>query len=151
MVHATGLAWRTDLWFWAALGAAFPVWAVMWLLQGGGGNWSWPLRAPQQFALVVFVYPVLEEWVFRGGVQGWLHRYAWGARSWMGISGANVLTSCLFALAHLFAHPPLAAASVLVPSLVFGLFRDRHAGVLTASMLLHGFYNAGYFWLFGAP
>jgi membrane protease YdiL (CAAX protease family) len=39
---------------------------------------------------------------------------------------------------------------VFFPSLVFGLFKDRTQRLL-APILLHVFYNAGYFWLFAAP
>ena len=41
-----------------------------------------------------------------------------------------------------------ALAAVLLPSLVFGFFKDR-SGALWAPMALHVFYNSGYFWLFG--
>jgi len=39
---------------------------------------------------------------------------------------------------------------VFFPSLVFGYFKDR-TGRLTAPILLHIFYNAGFLWLFTTP
>ncbi|MEO7557618.1 MAG: JDVT-CTERM system glutamic-type intramembrane protease, partial [Gammaproteobacteria bacterium] len=60
---------------------------------------------------------------------------------------ANVATTLLFAGFHFFYHAPLWAALVILPSLIFGYFRDRHQRVLPA-IVLHVFYNAGYFWLF---
>ena len=63
------------------------------------------------------------------------------------LSHANILTSVLFTALHFINHPPLWAAAVLFPSLVFGLFKDRSGG-LAAPIILHVFYNSGYFWLF---
>ncbi len=36
---------------------------------------------------------------------------------------------------------------MILPSLVFGYFKDKYHS-LTAPILLHVFYNAGFFWLF---
>jgi membrane protease YdiL (CAAX protease family) len=46
-------------------------------------------------------------------------------------------------MAHLINQPPLWAASVFFPSLVFGYFKDRHQTVVTP-FLLHAWYNAGF-------
>jgi len=110
---------------------------------------TWPLRAPVPFLLSAVVYPVLEEIVFRGGVQTYLLGRPRLGRCRFGISGANVLTSLVFSLFHLVAHAPLWALAVFVPSLVFGYFRERHDS-LKSPIALHVFYNGGYFWLFVA-
>jgi len=68
----------------------------------------------------------------------------------VGISMANVVTSLLFASLHLISQPPLWAALVFVPSLVFGWARDRYITVVP-SIILHVVYNAGFAWLFVAP
>lgn len=94
---------------------------------------------------VTLVYPVLEELVFRGLLQPWLARML-GFRRLGPVSAANLLTSVLFAAAHLMHHPGIWAAAVLGPSLVFGHFRERHAGV-SVPIFLHAYYNAGYFLL----
>ena len=60
------------------------------------------------------------------------------------------LISLVFTGLHFIYHPPLWAASVLLPSLVFGYFKDRYR-TLTTPIILHVFYNAGYFWLFAPP
>jgi hypothetical protein len=89
---------------------------------------------------------VVEEIVFRGLVQELVHDYI--SQRWLGpLSIANLLTSCLFTGLHFLYHPPLWAALVFFPSLVFGFFKDR-SGHLTAPILLHVFYNAGFLWLF---
>jgi hypothetical protein len=56
----------------------------------------------------------------------------------------------VFVAAHFFWQVPYIAVSVFVPSLIFGYFRDRYHGIVP-SILLHVFYNAGFFWLFMNP
>jgi membrane protease YdiL (CAAX protease family) len=96
---------------------------------------------------VSLIYPVLEETVFRGGLQSaLLTRSVFRTRAGP-VSLANVLTSIVFAAAHLFRQPPLWAALVLLPSLVFGWSRERYNSIVP-STLLHMIYNAGFVWLF---
>jgi len=109
---------------------------------------AWPLAAPATYLMPVLFYPVLEEIVFRGLVQELVHDYI-SNRVLGPLSVANLLTSALFAGLHLLSHPPLWAALVIFPSLVFGFFKDRHQSLL-APILLHIFYNAGFLWLFAA-
>ena len=91
-------------------------------------------------ALIVVMYPILEEIVFRGVIQTALMKPT--RRLSIGpLTLANGLTSVLFAAMHLLDHPPLHAALVLLPSLVFGIFRDRSDSVLPG-MLLHVSWNA---------
>lgn len=127
--------------FWAALAAGPAACAALALLPWvpwSPGLPAGPLLWP---VLAVLVYPPLEEYVFRGGLQPWLagrwHRH-WGA-----LTAANLGASAAFAGLHFLFHPPLWAAGVLVPSLVFGYFRERHGG-LTAPIALHASYNAVY-------
>ncbi|MBU1192755.1 MAG: hypothetical protein KKA36_09395 [Gammaproteobacteria bacterium] len=42
-----------------------------------------------------------------------------------------------------------ALQQVIVPSLIFGHFRDRF-GTLHAPIMLHIYYNLGYFWIFAS-
>ncbi len=97
--------------------------------------------------LLAGLYPFLEEWLFRGLLQPQLLAYRPLQRRFLGLTSANLLTSLLFGAAHLLIHPPLWAAAVIVPSLVFGAFRDRHRSVVPA-IILHSFYNFGYFLIF---
>ena len=92
----------------------------------------------------VLLQPVLEELVFRGAMQEWLLKrmpQKLGFLSW-----ANITTAVAFSMAHLVYHPPLWALAVFVPALVFGHFRDRYDHVWPA-ILLHTWYNAGFFLL----
>jgi len=108
-----------------------------------------PVRIPGAATLIllVLVYPVLEEIVFRGAVQGFLRRLG---GSGLVLSRANLATSVLFAAAHVFWRGNPLAWAVFFPSLVFGYFRERHA-TLASPILLHVSYNAGLFLIFGAP
>lgn len=131
-----------------AVAAALPVWLVGYFWMMPDPDWRWPLRVPRELLLLGLLYPVAEEALFRGMLQGWLLERGL-ARRRLGITGANWLTSGLFTGLHFIAHPPLAAASVLLPSLIFGHFRDRH-GSLCAPIVLHVYYNLGYFWIFAS-
>ena len=98
---------------------------------------------PWRLASMLLLYPLVEEWVFRGVLQGALLERAWGRQHRLGISQANLLTSMAFMLLHLVNHPPLRAFSIMVPSLVLGHFRERHDSLLPP-MLLHSFFNLTY-------
>jgi hypothetical protein len=138
--------WRDTL-FYAALGAALVYWLGLYLATRPQTAFDWPLHAPLLFLYPALVYPVAEELVFRGLVQDLAHRHL---KPWrLGpLTHANILTSVLFTALHFINHPPLWAAAVFIPSLLFGFFKDR-SGALGAPVFLHVFYNSGYFWLFG--
>lgn len=91
----------------------------------------------------VIVYPVLEELAFRGALQGWLLSRPWGGRSYAGLTLANVMTTAAFSALHFLYHPPLLSASVAIPSLVFGFFRERD-GTVYPSIILHALFNLFY-------
>ncbi|MDQ6995121.1 MAG: JDVT-CTERM system glutamic-type intramembrane protease, partial [Mariprofundaceae bacterium] len=115
-------------------------------------QWAISLSTLQTLLILALLYPILEELVFRGLIQTWLLEKTWGHISWWGVSLANVLTSLLFMGLHFFQHPPLWAIAVLLPSLIFGYFREHYAQAtypLLPSISLHCFYNAGWFYLFG--
>lgn len=98
------------------------------------------------FLSVVLWQPLLEELLFRGIVQGYLLQSMGRQKTWIGLSMPNVLTSLLFTLAHLASHSLSWSLLVFVPSLCFGFVRDRFESVYP-SIVLHAFYNTGYFLL----
>ena len=100
------------------------------------------------FLQLILLYPVVEELVFRGLLQERLWQTPLGRLSVYCISMPNIITSIIFTGFHFLVHPPAWALSVILPSLIFGFFRDRYQHVLPA-ILLHVFYNTGYFVLFG--
>ena len=139
--------WWRDPIFGAAVLAAPIFWAIAWLYIRPSFDPSWPLYPPAYYLLPVAGYPVLEEIIFRGGLQGWLLRYGNLTATWSGITAANAITSLVFSAFHLLSHTPGWAIAVFIPSLIFGYFLDRHR-TLAPPIVLHVFYNAGYFWLF---
>ena len=139
-----------DRLFWLAVMAGPLCWLLLYLLlRPATPQWSWPLAAPADYLLPVLFYPVLEEIVFRGLLQELAQEFI-SRRTFGPLSLANLLTSLVFTGFHFLNHAPLWAALVFFPSLVFGFFKDRY-GTLTAPILLHGFYNAGFLLLFMAP
>ena len=108
----------------------------------------WLRMLSLSFLLAVLWQPIVEELLFRGCLQGFISIREWGQRSLVGISIANILTSVVFAGAHIATHSLPWALSTLFPSLLFGVLRDRFGSVLP-SIALHIVYNAGYFMLTG--
>jgi membrane protease YdiL (CAAX protease family) len=135
-----------DRQFAAALAAGPVAWIALALALNVQPNPAWILGDPARALSLVVAWPLLEEALFRGGVQPALLRTRWGAREAWGVTTANVATSVLFALAHLATQTPGWAAAAFVPSLVFGHFRERYSSIAPGAAL-HLFYNAGYFLL----
>lgn len=137
--------WR-DRAYLAALLAAPVFWALLYLV---GAPISAEKPALKPFLLIVLAYPVLEEIVFRGGLQSMLLARPMFGKTHFKISRANIVTSIMFAAMHLINQPPLFAAGVFIPSLIFGWAWERHHTLLSP-MLLHVLYNAGFVYLFVA-
>ena len=132
--------------FLAAMGAALIFWGLLFAISSPAVDLAWPFREPLRFVYPALLYPVIEEIIFRGFLQEFIQARL---RPWrLGpLTHANILTSLIFTALHFINHPPLWAAAVLLPSLLFGLTKDRSGG-LAAPIVLHVFYNSGYFWLF---
>lgn len=143
---ATKSKWWLDPHFLIAVLAAGIFWAGLYFMTVPDPDWFWPFQAPAAFLYPALIYPLVEEMVFRGIIQEWLHQKI-PASLFAGISSANVITSLLFTALHFINHSPLWAAAVFIPSLIFGYFKDRTGG-LGAPIALHVFYNSGYFLLF---
>lgn len=127
--------------FYVALAAA-PL--ALLLLDWIVPSWSNGIRlqASMVFSAVLW-QPLIEELLFRGVIQGQLRKRDWARADILSLTAANFITSLLFAIAHLADHAPAWAAAVMLPSLVFGYFRDRY-GHLLPSLLLHAAYNGCY-------
>jgi hypothetical protein len=136
-----GWQWLGDLHFALALVAGVLFWLALAALGKPG-----PAHGVAALGVLVLLQPLLEELLFRGLIQGKLLNRTWGQRRFAGFTQANLATSMLFTTLHFASHPPLWAAGVLLPSMLFGYFRDRHDSVYPA-IALHVFYNAGYFLL----
>ncbi|WP_317932585.1 JDVT-CTERM system glutamic-type intramembrane protease MrtJ [Halioxenophilus sp. WMMB6] len=126
--------------FWAALCAAFFIDIVI------AFNSHFPERSVSgwQVLLLILVYPVLEEIVFRGLLQSLLLKATGSRYCLAGVSYANLMAALLFALAHLPRVGGLFALWFFLPGLVFGFFRDRTGNLLPA-ILLHILFNSIWF------
>lgn len=85
-------------------------------------------------------FAVLEEVLFRGGIQGWLLTRARFRKNVLRLSRANWLTSLIFAAAHVWQHPLALVPGYLAVSLMLGYFRERYNGILVP-VVLHAWYN----------
>ena len=93
---------------------------------------------------VILVIPAIEEIIFRGLLQpriGIIYK-----QKIIKITLANLITSGIFALVHLFTHPAILALCTFFPSLIFGHSRERYKQLMP-SIILHSSYNGGYFLL----
>jgi membrane protease YdiL (CAAX protease family) len=126
LVIAGTIATGIGLWLWLPAGYAQSIASDPWLLVS-----------------FLLLYPLVEEWVFRGILQGELLKREWGKRRGIGISNANLITSVVFTGLHFINQPPLWALLVLGPSLLLGHFRERHDSLLPP-MLLHPLFNLAY-------
>jgi len=134
-----GWSWLSDAHVAAALLVAVPVWLVLGAIVGDR------MRAPigwSTWLSFVLLQPLIEEFAFRGVLQGLLLRRSRG-RVAGPISLANLGTTVAFVTLHLMAQPPPWALAVAVPSLVFGHLRERFGSVLPA-VFVHIVYNAGF-------
>jgi membrane protease YdiL (CAAX protease family) len=122
--------------FLLALVVALPVaWGLARFFEPPGALAGWPLLR------LMGLDPLVEELLFRGLIQGAFLKTSAGRTARAGFTLANAGTALLFAAVHMLYHPPIWAALVLVPALVFGFFRDRF-GSVAPPILLHVFYNA---------
>jgi hypothetical protein len=117
--------------------APLPLWTYLYSINGTG--YVYTLEFFLTFALL---YPITEEVFFRGVIQPLLgNKLPANNRT---ISTANIITSLLFSAAHLINHSPLWALATFIPSLIYGYTMERYK-TLYGPIILHCFYNAGYF------
>lgn len=140
-----------DRHFWAAIFAAIVVWALAYFFADGFIVKQNLVKQNFNPFYVIILLPILEELAFRGFIQdimlSALKHKKIQENLIAKLSYANVLTSILFAFSHLLHQSPFWAFLVFFPSLIFGYFKDRTNSTIP-SIVLHIFYNAGFFILF---
>jgi len=94
--------------------------------------------------LVILIYPVLEEIVFRGLIMDALTKHQVFVWRKAGVSLANLIAATLFALSHLWGQSVGWALAIFVPGLVFGFAKERW-GSLKFPVFFHAYYNACFF------
>lgn len=136
--------------FWLACFAAVIFWLSFRLLVQSSPLIPSIPRLNTSLLFLIFIFPVLEETVFRGliqeSIQKLLEQKQFKIIFLWRISHANLLASLCFSLSHLWSHSALWALSTLIPSLVFGYFKDKYQS-LYPSIVLHIFYNLGFYLL----
>ncbi len=86
--------------------------------------------------------PLVEEYLFRGLFQSMLlTRFS---SSIYIVSYANIITSIIFSLSHLFYNTLLHSVLVFFPSMVFGILYDRSRSIIP-SVITHFVYNINIF------
>ena len=128
---------RGSAFWWACVLAAPP---IAWLAAASG--WGMAVGEPVRDIAFLLLWSTVEEVVFRGFLQPRLAHSSRIARyrPLAGLSLANLITSVLFALAHLWNRTPIVALGVLPISLVLGMSLER-SGRLWVPVALHGYFN----------
>jgi hypothetical protein len=137
------LRWPPDAHLALAVLGAVPVWIVLAWAVGPSMFQPRGLAGWMGFALL---WPLIEELLFRGLLQGQLLRLSQdgGQPRRIGLlTWANALTTLAFVALHLSAQPLAWVLAVALPSLVFGHLRERFASVWPA-VALHMLYNGGF-------
>ncbi|MBW8759494.1 MAG: JDVT-CTERM system CAAX-type protease [Burkholderiales bacterium] len=96
---------------------------------------AWP--AWQGVAVLVVLSPVIEECVFRAGLQEWLLRHGIAQR------GANLTTAVAFGVLHAIARLQWAAFAVALPALLIGELYGRRR-LLRWCVLCHAAMNGAW-------
>ncbi|MCG5547571.1 JDVT-CTERM system glutamic-type intramembrane protease MrtJ [Halorhodospira halochloris] len=127
-----------DGWLYGVMLAALPLsFALVLFIEPASG----PIElTPLSLLSFLIIFPVIEELAFRGLIQGLLLSRTVGRWRIGTVSVANLITTVLFACAHFPRGGWLLACGVVAPSLLLGLFRERH-GRLLSPILLHIFFN----------
>lgn len=135
----------TDKALWAAVMAApVALWLLFWWqpeLRSVGVQW------PKEAIMLIILLPLVEELAFRGYLQGYLAQFSVRRFSVGLFSGQNLITTAVFSSLHLFSHSAFWSLVVVIPSLVFGFFKDRYQSVIPA-VILHVYFNGLYFYFF---
>lgn len=127
--------------------AVAPVFLLFGMLSGHLAMTSSPQLEANHLLWMLVIYPVSEEIIFRGGVQGAIARLPWGRYGLAGISLSNFLASLIFSLLHVWNLGDWWAIAVFLPSLIYGLSYEL-TGKLLAPISLHSWYNlVGLFWV----
>lgn len=127
--------------FLLSMAIALPVW--------GGAAYVDFLEPPATEGLValfvaVVLFPVLEEWVFRGLLWDlWDHLKSQEAGLVSTLVVKNCCVSACFSLLHTINYGVFGAALVFIPSLWLGWVRERSDSV-PLCCLVHVCWNAGY-------
>ena len=89
---------------------------------------------------ILLWFPLTEELAFRGLLQGLIGSWPAGRVRWLGVSLAHLAATLGFVVWHLVYQPSFFVLALIVPSLIFGFFRDRYESLIPP-LILHVGYN----------
>ena len=114
----------------------FLIWLIAGFPQTLGQAWS--VRTLVQLGVII---PICEEVVFRGLIQHELASYQrFRTDVLLGLSGANLISSVLYAFLYtVFLSTPL-AFSMVIPALIYGHIYHRKRSLIYP-IILHAWYN----------
>jgi membrane protease YdiL (CAAX protease family) len=125
--------------WWTSALAAPPI-----ALAVAAAGYAMTIRDPLLDLAAIVLWSVAEEIVFRGALQpalarGFERAFGSAARSRL-LTPANLVTSLVFGVAHLWRHPAAVALGVFPLSLLYGLARER-SGRIWPAAALHTAFN----------
>lgn len=95
--------------------------------------------APIGLLTLLVIAPIIEETVFRYGLQNWLNAsFPTGVGC---VSLANVMVALIFGAMHSLHQGSIWMLLTTVPALLFGWVWELSAGRLIVPVLLHAWYN----------
>lgn len=139
--------WHKDMQYWPLVLLVIPIICILSLVQSYDVSVGQIFYSPFDFFYLIVILPCIEEFAFRGWIQGLLLKRSLGRKKIILISYANIATSMLFALAHLFHQSIYWSFLVFFPSLAFGFLREKFRSI-RPSIELHILYNFVYFLFF---
>lgn len=106
------------------------------------------------FLLYILLVPLLEETVFRWGLQNYIKKITQKRKNRLSgklqngifyyVTIQNIIVSFIFSLTHVPANSITHSFLVFFPSLLFGLVYDMY-GKIIFPVVVHGFYNLNIF------
>jgi len=98
-------------------------------------------------SVIIFMVavPIVEEYLFRGVFQQLVFNKI--QSKILGITYANILTSIIFSLSHIFSTPILSSILIFIPSIIFGVLYDRSKSIYP-SIIVHSIYNFNIFMIY---
>jgi membrane protease YdiL (CAAX protease family) len=139
--------WHKDMKYWSLVLLVVPIICILIFVFSYDVSVGQIFYSPFDFFYLIVLLPCIEEFAFRGWIQGLLLKHSLGRENVFMISYANLATSGLFGLAHLVHQSGFWSILVFFPSLAFGFLRDKF-GAIRPSIELHIFYNFVYFLIF---
>ena len=132
-----------SIYFFVSLAIALPIWAIIYALVSAGcltpvAPFDW-----QAWVSLVVVFPIAEEYIFRGLLMGLFSKYFYPG-SFLQVTRSNFFASCIFSAVHVLSQSWATGFAVFLPSLYLGWIREKTNSVLLCAAT-HILWNFGFF------